>query len=284
MRIALIGGKGMLGSDIADALRARGDDPWIGDLPEIDILDADALAAALPPCEAVINCAAFTRVDDAEKERPAAFAINATGAGNVARACAARGLRLIHISTDYVFDGRKGSPCTEDDPVAPLNYYGETKLAGEREVQAAGGTWTIVRTQSLYGLRGRNFIKAILNQIHQGKTELRVVNDQVSSPTYTRHLADALLRLCATPCSGLVNVASRGGCSWFAFAEAIVRHTGARVQVLPRSTAELNYPALRPAYSVLDTARYTRLTNHLLPTWQEGLAAYLNEEPLARLT
>ena len=138
-------------------------------------------------------------------------------------------------------------------------------------------------TQSLYGLNGRNFIKAILGQIHKGNKELRVVNDQVSSPTYTRYLADALLRLSALRTTGIVHVACTGGCSWFEFAQAIVKSVGADVSILPRSTAELNYPAMRPAYSVLDTTRYRECTGHAMPTWQEGLAAYLAEEPLAKL-
>jgi dTDP-4-dehydrorhamnose reductase len=223
-------------------------------------------------------------VDDAEKERDLCRAIKAAGAGNVARVCARRGLRLIHISTDYVFDGRKGSPYVESDPVAPLNWYGQTKLDGEREVQSAGGNATIVRTQSLYGLHGRNFIKAILGQIEKGNRELRVVNDQVSSPTYTRHLADALLRLCRVVSDGVVHIACTGGCSWFDFARAIVARVGAKdVAVLPRSTSELNFPARRPAFSVLDTTRFTQLTGHRMPSWQQGLDEYLKEEPPAKL-
>lgn len=283
MKIALVGGKGMLGTDFAKAALVNGAETLILDLPDFDICKNANLEHSLPDCHIVLNCAAFTRVDDAEKERDLAYAINATGAGQLARACARRGLPLIHISTDYVFNGRKGIPCTEEDPVEPLNYYGETKLAGEQAVQAAGGQWTIVRTQSLYGLNGRNFVKAILNQLHQGKQELRVVNDQVSSPTYTAHLADALLRLMARPPGGLVNVAAGGYCSWFDFAQAIVRQVGGKATVLPRSTAELNYPAVRPAFSVLDTARYTRLTGQRMPSWEEGLTAYLQEEPLAHM-
>lgn len=282
MKLVLIGGKGMLGSDLVAACARAGVRSTVCDLPECDIRDGDALARALPEGDCVLNCAAYTKVDDAEKERDLCRAINADGAGHVARACAARKIRLIHISTDYVFDGTKGSPYMESDPVKPLNWYGQTKLDGEREVQSAGGDWTIVRTQSLYGLNGRNFIKAILNQLHQGKKELRVVVDQISSPTYTRHLAEALLELCKRATSGLVHVACTGGCSWHEFAEAIVRRTGLQdITVLPRLTAELNYPALRPAFSVLDTARYTRITGRPMPTWREGLEEYLREEPLA---
>ena len=282
MIIAVVGGKGMLATDFQAVALSKGAKTLPLDLPDFDICKNASLERDLPACDVVLNCAAFTRVDDAEKERELAYAINATGAGRLAEACARRGLPLVHISTDYVFNGRKGTPYQEGDPVDPLNYYGVTKLAGEQQVQAAGGQATIVRTQSLYGLNGRNFIKAILNQLQQGRQELRVVNDQVSSPTYTAHLADALWRLLARPPGGLVNIAAGGQCSWFDFARAIVERVGATARVLPRSTAELNYPALRPAFSVLDTARYTACTGHTMPHWGDGLAAYLAEEPLAR--
>ena len=283
MNIALVGGKGMLGSDLVDACRQKGWTPIPLDLPELDITQAAGLASAIPACDAVINCAAFTRVDDAEKERDLCWRINADGAGNVARACAARGVPLIHLSTDYVFNGRKGSAYVEDDPVEPLNYYGASKLEGERQVLSALGGAVVVRTQSLLGLRGRSFIRAILNQIQQGKTSLRVVADQISTPTFTPHLADALLRLVeAHPPAGLVHVAARGHCSWWEFAGAIVARVKPGIEIAKLSTAELNFPALRPAYSVLDTARYTALTGQPMPKWEQGLDAYLAADPVAQ--
>ena len=282
MKIVLLGGKGMLGSDLVEACQARGWDPVPLDLPEIDITREEGLAEALPACDGVINCAAFTRVDDAEKERDLCWRINADGAGHVARACARRGWPLIHLSTDYVFNGRKGIAYVESDPVEPLNFYGASKLEGERHVLAADRA-VVVRTQSLFGLRGRSFIRAILNQIQQGKTTLRVVADQVSSPTYTPHLAEALLNLLhARPPAGLVHVAARGHCSWWEFACAIVDRVKPGLEVQQLSTAELNFPALRPAYSVLDSSRYTTLTGKLMPRWEEGLDAYLAADPVAR--
>ena len=271
----------MLGTDLADTCRRHGDVPVILDLPEVDICNPGNLGASMPSCDCVINCAAFTRVDDAEKERDAARAINADGARNVALACREKGLRVIHISTDYIFNGKKGTSYVENDLPEPLNFYGVTKLEGERGVIAAGGRSLIVRTQSLYGLRGRNFIKAILGQIQKGKTTLTVVNDQTSSPTYTRHLADALLRLARTDATGIVNVAASGSCTWFDFARAIVARVRPSVTVTPMSASALNYPAPRPAFSVLDTSRYTQLTGHPMPGWEKGLEEYLAEEPLA---
>lgn len=280
MKIVILGGKGMLGTDLAAACATQHIETVILDRDEVDIADELSLGPALPPADWVVNCAAFTRVDDAEKERALCHQINATGAGVVARICAARRLPLLHISTDYVFDGTLGRPCTESDPVKPLNYYGQTKLEGEQLAQAAGGELLIVRTQSLYGLRGRNFIKAILGQLAQGKTSLRVVADQISSPTFTVHLADCLLRIVAANARGIVNIAASGQCSWHEFAEAIVAAVRPGIPVAKLTTAELNFPALRPAFSVLDTARFTTLTGHRPPTWQEGLAAYLGSEPL----
>lgn len=276
MRILITGGRGMLGSDLVEACAAKKWEAVPLDLPELDITSPANLEANLPAGDVVINCAAFTRVDDAEKERELCQRINANGAGVLARVCAARKLPLFHLSTDYVFNGRKGSPYTESDPVEPLNFYGASKLEGEKQAQAAGGRVVIVRTQSLFGLRGRSFIRAILNQIEQGKTSLRVVADQISSPTYTPHLAAALLRLVEVqPQPGIINVAARGQCSWWEFARAIVDRVKPGIEITKLSTAELNFPALRPSFSVLDTSRYTTLAGRPMPRWEEGLEAYL---------
>ena len=276
MRILIAGGRGMLGSDLVEACAARKWEAVPLDLPELDITNPARVESGLPAGDAVINCAAFTRVDDAEKERDLCWRINADGAGVLARACAARGLPLIQLSTDYVFNGRKGSPYVESDPVEPLSYYGASKLEGENQVQAAGGQAVVVRTQSLFGLKGRSFIRAILNQIEQGKTSLRVVSDQVSSPTYTPHLAKALLRLIEVkPPAGIINVAARGQCSWWEFASAIVQRVKPGIEIAKLSAAELNFPAPRPSFSVLDTSRFNALTGTPMPTWEEGLDAYL---------
>ncbi|HMO04059.1 MAG TPA: dTDP-4-dehydrorhamnose reductase [Kiritimatiellia bacterium] len=282
MRLAYIGGNGMLGRDVLAAAVERGIDAVGLDLPELDITNPDSIRAALPEVDVVINGAAFTRVDDAEREIEMARRINADGAGHVATVCAERGIRLLHISTDYVFDGRKNAAYAEDDAASPLSVYGMTKWQGELLVRAASTQALIVRTQSLYGLNGRNFIKAILNQVIQGKRTLTVVSDQVSSPTYTRHLAEALLALAPLADAGVVHAASRGSCSWFRFAEEILAMCGIRsVQVSPMKSEELKYPAPRPAYSVLATDLYTQWTGALMPTWQDGLRAYLREEPMA---
>lgn len=282
MRLAYVGANGMLGRDLMAAAAAQGWEAVGLDLPGFDITRPDSIRAGLPEVDVVINGAAFTRVDDAEREIATARLINADGAGHLAAVCAERGIRLLHVSTDYVFDGKKNADYVEEDPTNPLSVYGMTKWQGELLVKAAAPSALIVRTQSLYGLHGRNFIKAILNQVIQGKRLLTVVSDQVSSPTYTRHLSDALLQLAPLADAGMVHVASRGSCSWFRFAQEILQTAGIRgVEVKPMASAELKYPAPRPAYSVLSTDRYTQWTSRLMPTWQEGLRAYLQEEPMA---
>lgn len=277
-KIVVIGCRGMLGSDLMDAGRAAGFDMEGFDLPELDIRDFNALREKIPACDWVVNCAAYTRVDDAEQERETAFAVNAEGVLNLARVCARRGLTLMHISTDYVFDGRKGRPYVESDSPEPLSVYGASKLAGEKAVRAEGGRFLIVRTQSLFGKRGPNFVRAVVEKIKKGAAPLRVVNDQVSSPTYTRHLADALLRLIRLNKQGVVHVSASGSCSWFEFAKAIVARLQPRMEVIPISSRELARPAQRPAYSVLDNSLYISWTGAPLPTWQQGLDAYLREE------
>jgi len=281
-RIVYIGANGMLGRDFVTAAAAR-NIPVTGlDLPAVDITRVESIHDALPECDVVVNGAAYTRVDDAERELEAARRLNADGAGHVAAVCRERNIRLLHISTDYVFNGRKNSSYIETDPTDPLSVYGITKWQGEVMVKNSGAHSLVVRTQSLYGINGRNFIKAILNQIIQGKKLLTVVADQISSPTYTRHLSEALLNLAEIEEEGLVHVAAGGSCSWYEFACEIVELVGAKdVTVKPMSASELNYPAPRPAYSVLATDRYTEWTGAIMPTWKAGLKAYLQEEELA---
>ena len=282
LRLVYVGANGMLGRDVVEAARAHGYEITGIDLTEMDITHPESIRQHLPDCDVVINGAAFTRVDDAEKEIELSRRINADGAGHLATVCHERGVRLLHISTDYVFDGKKRADYVETDPTNPLSVYGMTKWQGEKLVKSAAPESLIVRTQSLYGLHGRNFIKAILNQIIQGKRELTVVSDQISSPTYTRHLATALLNLAPLTDCGIVHAASRGSCSWFRFAEEMISMVGIRgVTVKPMASSELKYPAPRPAYSVLSTDLYTSWTQALMPTWQDGLKAYLREEPMA---
>jgi dTDP-4-dehydrorhamnose reductase len=278
MKILLVGAKGMLGRDVAALCERNGVAVAGYDLPELDISGPPEGLSALPVCDRMVNCAAYTNVDGAESEREAALAVNRDGARHLAQWCKARAVPLLHVSTDYVFDGSASSPYREEDAVSPLNAYGESKLAGEDAVREICNDALIVRTQSLFGTHGHNFVKTITRKLKENAGPLRVVDDQVSCPTYTAHLADAILRLLKCGKQGLVHVSASGECSWYAFARAIADHLKPGASVLPVGSSEYPRPARRPAYSVLDKSRYTSWTGHEMPSWQEGLRAHLAEE------
>jgi dTDP-4-dehydrorhamnose reductase len=277
MRIVGLGCRGMLGSDLVAACRTAGVETDGYDLPELDITRDDGGLERIPACDWVVNCAGYTDVDGAESNSEKAFAVNGGGVGRIAEVCKRKGVPLMHISTDYVFDGTSAVPYREDAAVKPLNVYGKSKLAGEKAVQASGVKYVIVRTQSLFGLHGNSFVKAILARLEKGNEPLKVVSDQVSSPTYTVHLAGAILRLLEKGKQGIVHVSASGECSWYAFACAIAAKVKPDARILPVTSAEYVRPARRPAYSVLDKGLYARWTDHRMPSWEEGLAGYLRE-------
>ncbi len=273
MRILITGAAGMLGSDVVDAATAH--DAVALSRTELDITDEravhEAVARARP--DVVVNCAAWTDVDGAESSPDEALAVNGVGAGVVAAMAAAYGAWTIHVSSDYVFDGYKRSPYVESDAVGPLSAYGSSKLAGEKAVAgAARDSHTVVRSSWLFGAAGACFPKTIL-KLASERPVLRVVNDQVGCPTYTGHLAGALVELAAQPVPGVVHVAGGGSCSWFEFASAIVAAAGSSCTVEPCSTDEFPRPARRPANSVLRSELGDRVP--ALPPWQEGLSAFL---------
>jgi dTDP-4-dehydrorhamnose reductase len=262
------------------------------DLPEIDITDPDSIGTLLDGFrpDLVINCAAYTRVDDAESNRDEAMRVNAEGALNVASAAASSGAKVVHISTDFVFDGRKSGAYRETDRPAPLSVYGESKLEGERLVARSAKDHLIVRTAWLYGRNGRNFVTTIIEQARQ-KPELTVVDDQRGCPTWTRDLSRAIWELCKADARGIVHAAGRGSCSWYEFAVEIVRQAGLKTRVRPITSwewvagfaaarddaGEPKCPAVRPANSALDTSLLTRLTAFEFPRWQDSLARFLEE-------
>ncbi len=274
MRLVVTGAQGMLGQAVVATARERGHDVIALTRADLDLTDADAVGAAIDSArpEAVVNCAAWTDVDGAQEREFEATAINGAGAGNLARAAASAGARLVHVSTDYVFDGNASEPYIESDPVGPRSAYGRSKLAGEREVLAAGADHAIVRTAWLFGAGGRNFVDTMLTLGAQ-RDELRVVDDQVGCPTWTGHLAPALLTLAEGGSTGIFHAASRGRCSWFELARAAIERSGLSCAVLPTTTAEFPRPAPRPAFSVLGTERGDDALT--LPAWQDGLDAFL---------
>ncbi|NTW37724.1 MAG: dTDP-4-dehydrorhamnose reductase, partial [Syntrophobacteraceae bacterium] len=227
--------------------------------------------------DVVINLAAITDVDGCESQRDKAFLVNAQGAVEVARECAATGARLIHMSTDYVFDGTSPLPYTEETLPRPLNVYGESKLLGEKGVQATGENHLILRTAWLYGRQGKNFVDTILRLSSQ-QEEIRVVNDQRGSPTHTRDLSRAMVLLIGGEERGILHVANSGSCTWFDFAGKILALKGPGdhpVRLLPISSAELGRQARRPANSVLDCSKFERIARWKMRSWEESLREYL---------
>ncbi len=275
MQFVITGAAGMLGQDLAAAARSAGHDVVAFARVDLDIADGAAVTEAIRGAGAqmVVNCAAWTDVDGAERDEEGALSVNGAGAGNVARAAGACGAWTIHISSDYVFDGTKRSPYVESDAVAPLSSYGRSKLAGEREVAAAAPERnTIVRSSWLFGAGGPCFPATIL-RLAAERDELNVVDDQVGCPTFTGHLAQALVHLAAreSPPVGIQHVAGGGVCSWYEFARETVAVSGVSCEVRACTTADMPRPATRPAYSVLRSERDAPV----LPDWQRGLAEYM---------
>jgi dTDP-4-dehydrorhamnose reductase len=276
MRVLITGAAGMLGRELVAAARSAGHEILAPSSSELDITDAAGVghAVAVAGPDVIVNCAAWTDVDGAETDYEAALEVNGGGAGNVARAAARAGAWTVQISSDYVFDGGKREPYVESDPVDPLSAYGRTKLAGEREVAAgAPGRHTIVRSSWLFGFPGQCFPATIL-RLAAEREELKVVDDQVGCPTFTGHLAPALVDIAARRPVGILPVVGAGACSWFEFAREIVAAAGLSCQVRPCSTAQMPRPARRPAYSVLGTERGDETP--ALPDWRAGLADYLS--------
>jgi dTDP-4-dehydrorhamnose reductase len=274
VRILVTGAGGQLGRELMEVLAAH--ELHGRDHRALDITNREAVVQTVEQVRPswVINAAAYNDVDGAEAATEVAFAVNASGPGYLAEAAARVGAEMVHISTDYVFDGRKGSPYNELDRADPLGVYGRSKYQGELQVQSAHPSACVLRTAWLYGEYGNNFVKAILKAADRGGP-LKVVADQVGSPTWTRHLAQAIGQLIQTPARGLFHVANGGSCSRFEFARAIVRD---RVEVLPISADEAARAAPRPANSALVSARWPAAGLWPLPDWERALTDYLDDD------
>lgn len=273
MKLLVTGAAGMLGRDVLLAAGNAGHDVVGYGRAELDVTNAETIARRfdIERPDVVINCAAWTDVDGAETAEEAAFAINGKGAGNVAAAAGEIEARVVHVSTDYVFDGSKGAPYVESDQPAPASAYGRTKLAGEEAVAAANKRHFIVRSAGLYGLGGRNFVDTML-RLAERQNEVTVVRDQVTSPTYTWHLAYGIVRLIEGIEYGIHHMAAAGQCSWYEFAREIFEQAKVECKVLSITTDEYGAPAPRPAFSALVSQREHAIR---LPSWQDGLAGYL---------
>lgn len=276
----MTGAGGMLGLDVLRAGERAGCEMVGTTRAQLDITDSRSVQqtiASVAP-EAVLNCSAWTDVDGAEEHREQAFAVNAEGAGHLARAAATANVALVHISSDYVFDGEApldsaGAPRAylEFDPTGPRSVYGESKLAGERLVLGVSSRHAVVRTSWLFGAGGPNFAETML-KLGGERDAVQVVTDQIGCPTWTGHLAPALLGLIERGVAGVVHLAGAGHVSWNGFACEIFRQADVSCEVEPATTAQMERPAPRPAWSALESERADVLP---LPPWEDGLAGYL---------
>ncbi len=273
MKLLVTGAAGMLGRDVMLAAGNAGHEVVGFGHAELDVTDTAAVAAKLEAERpgVVINCAAWTDVDGAERAEREATAVNGEAAGSLAAAAAAVDAAVVYVSSDYVFDGSKGAPYVETDQPAPLSAYGRGKLAGEEATRAANRRHFVVRSAWLFGTGGPNFVETML-RLAADHGEVLVVRDQVGSPTYTWHLAYGIVRLIEGVEFGIHHMAAAGACSWYEFAREIFDQAKVECNVMSATTEMLGRPAPRPAYSALASQREHAIE---LPSWQDGLAGYL---------
>ncbi len=276
--ILLTGADGMLGRSLTPLLQRAGTVDTPG-LDQFDLTRPETILETFEAChpDLVIHLAAEARVDYCEEHPEAAFGINATGTAAVAMACRELSARLVTMSSDYVFDGRRRVPYSEDQTPAPLNVYGRSKEEAERATMERVEDSLVVRSSSLYGAHGRHFVGAILGAARRGEP-LRVVADQTHSPTYVGHLAPALAQAALSDLAGILHLSGEGSCTWYEFAETILSLSGQKVSCRPITSAEAGRPAPRPAYSVLDGALAGRSLGIHLPHWRDALGEYMERE------
>jgi len=284
MKLLIIGSTGQLGTDFVKIAEQRRHTVVPVDYPQIDIRDKSSVESAINSSapDAVINCAAFTAVDDCETNREAAFALNADACENLALAAKARSSLLIHISTDYVFDGAASSPYTEDNATDPRTVYGQSKLQGEEIITDLYGSGSMIfRIAWLYGAGGANFVKTIRRIASSSRQEnkpLKVVNDQFGTPTWTVSVCRQILSVIDSGERGVFHSTCEGACTWFDFAKEIVAACGIDADVLPCTTEEFPRKAPRPRYSVLENARLKAMNANVMPEWREAFREFLSTE------
>jgi dTDP-4-dehydrorhamnose reductase len=282
MKITVIGANGQLGTDVVRAFEANGDDVCPLTHGDMEVANADSVRQALRTAapDVVVNTTAMHHVERCEQDPAAAFAVNALGARNLAQATRELGASLLQISTDYVFDGEKGEPYVERDAPLPLNVYGNTKLAGEHFVRSLNPKHFVLRTSALYGkspCRGKgglNFVELML-KLARERGKVRVVNDEIVSPTPTAELAKQIVALSRSDAYGLYHATAEGSCSWYAFAKEIFDVTHTKVQLEMASPGEFPAKVPRPAYSVLENQALKAEGLNLFKTWREGIHDYL---------
>lgn len=277
MKIIVTGSKGQLGTDVVAELQKNGIEAVGADLPEFDITDSKAVESFVSAsnADAVIHCAAFTNVDIAETDRKICRRVNADGTLNIARSCAKHDIKMLYISTDYVFSGEGDIPFETDSPAMPCNYYGESKLAGEKAVIENCGKYFIVRISWVFGENGRNFVKTML-RISKERKEITVVDDQTGSPTYTKDLSKLLCDMIVTEKYGVYHATNEGFCSWAEFASEIMKLSGAQAKIIPVTSEEYKSVAKRPSNSRLSKKSLDNNGFGRLPHWKNALERYLD--------
>lgn len=278
MKVLVTGVKGQLGHDVVNELTKRGHIAVGTDIEEMDITDKKSVESVMKENmpEAVIHCAAYTAVDAAEDNVELCRKINAEGTQNIADVCKELDIKMIYISTDYVFDGEGEKPWEPDDERSPLNVYGQTKYEGELAVQNTLDKFFIVRIAWVFGVNGKNFIKTMLN-LGKTRDSLTVVNDQFGSPTYTYDLAKLLVDMVETEKYGIYHATNEGICTWYEFACEIFKQAGMNIKVAPVSASEYPAKAKRPSNSRMSKEKLTDNGFEKLPTWQDALSRYLKE-------
>ncbi len=278
MKVLVTGTKGQLGYDVVNELEKRGHTAVAVDIEEMDITDAVSVERVIAEAEveAVIHCAAYTAVDAAEDNVEICRRVNAEGTENIAKVCKKLDLKMIYISTDYVFDGEGERPWEPDDERHPLNVYGQTKYEGELAVEKYLEKYFIVRIAWVFGVNGKNFIKTML-KLSETHEELNVVDDQVGSPTYTYDLAVLLVDMVESDKYGRYHATNEGLCTWYEFAKEIFRQAGVEVKVNPVTSDMFPAKAKRPKNSRMSKEKLDANGFHRLPTWQDALERYLSE-------
>lgn len=282
MKIVVTGASGLLGHEVVRICTTYDDEVIQTDvMPEmrcLDITDMDSITGVLETERPhwLINCAAYANVDGCEEHEDTAFTLNTHGPEKLACACERYGTKLLHISSDYVFDGEKTGPYTEEDTANPISVYGRSKLAGEEAIQQSSCDFIIVRPQWLFGPHGKNFVSTILT-IAREKGTVSVVNDQYGSPTYSKDLAKAIRLLIEHDARGIFHVCNRGKASWYELAKRAIEVAELDADVIPVSTREFPRPAARPKNSILSTKKFTETTGKLMPPWQISLQNYIKE-------
>jgi dTDP-4-dehydrorhamnose reductase len=275
-RIAIIGGKGMLGSDLAELAESAGHEVSVFDLPEFNVSRNTDIGNAVSQANLIVNCAAYTAVDKAETEREACRSVNALAVGSLAKFAKDENKYLLHISTDFVFGDESENSLSEEDKPNPLSWYGKTKLEGEKLLQSSGCRHAIVRIEWTYGRHGVNFISKLLDAAIKNPS-LKVVGDQTGSPTWTADVARAIMCLINKQTEGLYHFAAQGYASRYEVAKFILRGKHIDKEIIPCSSSEFPAPARRPKNSRFNCSKIDKVIDFKRPSWQESMAEFLKQ-------